>query len=153
VISLSQESEKGYVLVDVDRDLIPFPQELEARGVVEQQLLQVKHYRFASATTRVPTEDGERVDSHLSLTLTGDPGERSKVTTAVLVFITDGEELRVPTYDPEIQRMLIEFPLSRLRSIEETLARVDQVFCLFQELSSGQVWADLHTKLEAVGAG
>lgn len=149
---MTQEKEElGYILVDVDRDLIPYPKELEARGIVQQQLLEVRNYRFACATARVPTEDGARVDNHLSLTLVGEPGERSEVKLAVLVFVPDGHELRTPSYDSEARRMMIEFPISRLRSIEDTLRRVDQVYCLFQEHQNGQVWADLHTKLEEVG--
>lgn len=148
-----EKNDKGYVLVDVERDLIPLPQELERRGVVEQQLLRVRSYRFACATSRVPTEDGARVDNHLSLTLVGEPGEDSQVKLAVLVFVPDDQELRTPSYDAEAQRLMIEFPLSSLRSVETTLARVDQVFCLYQEHENGQVWADLHTKLEEVGEG
>lgn len=145
--------DKGYVLVDLDRDLIPLPQDLEARGIVEQQQLRVRQWRLASATTMIPSDDGDRVDSHLTITLVGEPGERSEARTAVLVFVADGAPLRAPSYDAAARRMMIEFPLSRLRSIEDVLRREDEVYCMYQGLESGQVWADLHTKLEDVGRG
>ena len=37
------------------------------------------------------------------------------------------------------------------RSIESVLRKEDEVYCMYQRLESGQVWADLHTKLEDVG--
>ncbi len=142
-----------YVLLDRDTDLIPLPHDVTPRSVKERQLLRVRSFRFAAASTSLGAKGDPAVNCPVTLTLVGEPVAPTACEAAVLLFISDGDPLRPAKYDPETRRLMVEFPLTRLASIERTLRHVDEVYLRFQEDTDGRVWADLYTKLEEVGQG
>lgn len=142
------------ILVDHETHLVPLATELEARTVVQQQVLRILEYRYSAGTSVIPAEDeGTSITTHTTLHLLGEPVEPSIVRSGALVFVPEGQEVRPPTFDPATQRLVMELPLSRLRSIEHTLERVDEVYLRYQEYTTGHVLADVHTKFERVGDG
>ena len=142
------------ILVDHETHLVPLATELEARSVSDQQVLRIREFRFSAGTSVIPGDDGETsITTHTTLHLVGEPVEPSKVRTGALVFVPEGQEVRPPTYDPATERLVVELPISRLRSIEHTLERVDEAYLRYQEYATGHVLADVHTKFERIGDG
>lgn len=148
-----KEETRG-ILVDHETHLVPLATELEVRTIVEQQVLHIREYRYSAGASVIPEEGAASgITTHTTIHVVGTPVEPSKVSSGALVFVPEGQEVRPPTYDPETQRLVMELPMSRLRSIEHTLERVDEVYLRYQEYTSGHVLADLHTKFEPVGSG
>lgn len=142
------------ILVDYETHLVPLATDLEPRAIVEQQILHIREFRFSAGTSVIPDEEGEtRITTHTTLHLVGDPVEPSIVVSGAMVFVPEGSQVRAPTFDADTRRLVMELPISRLRSIEHTLERVDEAYLRYQEYSSGHVLADVHTKFERVGDG
>jgi hypothetical protein len=142
------------ILVEHETHLVPLATELEPRAIVEQQVLRIREYRYSAGTSVVPSEGADpSITVHTTMHLVGEPVAPSRVMTGALMFVPEGQEVRPPTYDPGTLRLVMELPLSRLRSIEHTLERVEEAYLRYQEYSTGHVLADIHTKLERVGDG